>query len=236
MFQRGTAPPACPIPSSSWTAQHVPADEVVELELHSMSGSSTTSKTISKRRFNDDQIRYLESMFEAESRPELRVKQQLANKLGLQPRQVAIWFQNKRARSKSKQIEQDYSVLKASYDDLASKFESLKKESESLHVEVQKLRQLTIRSGKEEYGREDIELEADQTTEFLLKASSSHEQRSAICDENFTRSTDYLVEATNSLYMAQLADGSLTSTEDGCSFEANDLIDNSSCNSQLWEL
>lgn len=198
-----------------------------------MSGS-ITSKNISKRRFSDDQIRYLESMFEAESRPELRAKQQLANKLGLQPRQVAIWFQNKRARSKSKQIEQDYSVLKARYDDLASKFESLKKENGSLHTELQKLRQLTIKGAKEEYGKEDIELGADQTTEFLLK-TSSHERSSTSC-ENSNRNTDYLVEVTNALYMAQLADGSLTSTEDGCSFETNDLIDDSSCNSQWWEL
>ncbi|KAA8540082.1 hypothetical protein F0562_026774 [Nyssa sinensis] len=64
------------------------------------------------------------------------------SELGLQPRQVAIWFQNKRARWKSKQIEQDYSVLKANYDNLYAQFESLKKEKQSLLIQFQKLSDL----------------------------------------------------------------------------------------------
>ncbi|CAI0397547.1 unnamed protein product [Linum tenue] len=61
---------------------------------------------------------------------------QLAGELGLQPRQVAIWFQNKRARWKSKQIEKDYKMLKANYDSLASSFESLQDERQTLLLQV----------------------------------------------------------------------------------------------------
>lgn len=89
-----------------------------------------------KRRFSDEQIRSLESMFESETRLEPRKKLQLAKELGLQPRQVAIWFQNKRARWKSKQLERDYSILRANYNSLASRFETLKKEKQALAIQV----------------------------------------------------------------------------------------------------
>lgn len=89
-----------------------------------------------RKRFTDKQISFLEYMFETQSRPELRIKHQLANELGLHPRQVAIWFQNKRARSKSRQIEQEYNTLKHNYEMLASKSESLKKENQALLNQV----------------------------------------------------------------------------------------------------
>lgn len=89
-----------------------------------------------KKRFSDEQIKSLEFMFEAESRPESRMKQRLADELGLQPRQVAIWFQNKRARSKTKQIEHEYNNLKAEFEKLASNYELLKRENQSLLLQV----------------------------------------------------------------------------------------------------
>lgn len=101
-----------------------------------MSNINKMSKNNCRQRFSDEQIKSLEITFETESRPELRMKQHLANKLGLQPRQIAIWFQNKRARSKSKELERKYDVLKADYDKLASQFESLKEENQALCIQV----------------------------------------------------------------------------------------------------
>ncbi|WJX40558.1 hypothetical protein P8452_28018 [Trifolium repens] len=113
------------------------------VEISSMSCLETSrkknKKVENKRRFSDEQIRSLECIFESESKLEPRKKIQLARDLGLQPRQVAIWFQNRRARWKSKRIEQEYRKLKDEYDHLASKFQSLKEEKESLQSEVQKL-------------------------------------------------------------------------------------------------
>lgn len=60
----------------------------------------------------------------------------VAQELGLQPRQVAIWFQNRRARWKVKRLERDYGVLKASYEALKVKFDELEKEKEGLVAEV----------------------------------------------------------------------------------------------------
>lgn len=94
------------------------------------------NKVENKRRFSDEQIRSLECIFESESKLDPRKKIQVARDLGLHPRQVAIWFQNRRARGKSKWIEQEYRKLRDEYDNLASRFESLKKEKESLQIEV----------------------------------------------------------------------------------------------------
>lgn len=94
------------------------------------------SKKNNKRRFSDEQISLLESIFESDSKLEPKKKVQLARELGLQPRQVAIWFQNRRARWKSKQIEKEFRKLKAEYESLTSRCDSLKDENQSLHTQV----------------------------------------------------------------------------------------------------
>ncbi|BBG98422.1 homeobox 7 [Prunus dulcis] len=109
------------------------------------------NKSKNQRRFSDEQIRLLESIFESDSKLEPRRKVQVARELGLQPRQVAIWFQNRRARWKSKQIEQDFRTLRADYDNLASRFESLKEEKQSLLMQMQKLNEVV---GKPSQGLE----------------------------------------------------------------------------------
>ncbi|KAJ4811965.1 Homeobox leucine zipper family protein [Rhynchospora pubera] len=99
-------------------------------------------KNEKKRRFNDDQIRLLETMFQTQTKLEPKQKLELARELGLQPRQVSIWFQNKRARWKSKQLEKEYSVLKSNYDGLLKSVESLRKENQFLTSQLEKLREM----------------------------------------------------------------------------------------------
>jgi homeobox-leucine zipper protein len=89
-----------------------------------------------KKRFSEQQVKSLESMFATQTKLEPRQKLQLAQELGLQPRQVAIWFQNKRARWKSKQLEREYSALRDDYDALLCSCESLKKEKHELLKQV----------------------------------------------------------------------------------------------------
>lgn len=114
----------------------------IDMDMQAATRIRTTSNY--KRRFSDEQIKTLEFMFESEARPESRTKQQLASDTGLQPRQVAIWFQNRRARSKTKQIEHEYNRLKDSFDTLVSSYESLKRENQSLRVQVLLCFSLTV--------------------------------------------------------------------------------------------
>lgn len=89
-----------------------------------------------KRRLTADQVQFLERSFEIENKLEPERKIQLAKELGLQPRQVAVWFQNRRARWKTKQLERDYDILKSRYENLRVDYDSLLKEKDKLRAEV----------------------------------------------------------------------------------------------------
>ena len=115
--------------------------EATEADIESLSPEEELPtmkkrKSKNKRRFTDEQVKSLETIFESETKLEPRKKVQVARELGLQPRQVAIWFQNKRARWKSKEIEKNYRVLKANYENLKTRLETIKKERESLQEQV----------------------------------------------------------------------------------------------------
>ncbi|PSR87590.1 Homeobox-leucine zipper protein [Actinidia chinensis var. chinensis] len=89
-----------------------------------------------KRRLTPEQVHLLEQSFEEENKLEPERKTQLAKKVGLQPRQVAVWFQNHRARWKTKHLEREYDCLKSSYESLLSECDSIHKENEKLKAEV----------------------------------------------------------------------------------------------------
>lgn len=211
----------------------------VEGELFSCMNEVSTTKKKKKRdnkkRFSDDQIKSLELMFENETRLEPRKKLQLARELGLQPRQVAIWFQNKRARWKSKQLGRDYSILLSNYNGLASRFESLKKEKQALQMKVQQLKERIQKPIEENQhsgesmaiNSTDLESENGETARSesevqpCISMGKSDNVLGVLSDGDSAMVADYfgLEGETRIINMLEPADGSLTSTEDWGTFE-----------------
>jgi len=89
-----------------------------------------------KKRLSLEQVKALEKSFELGNKLEPERKMQLAKALGLQPRQIAIWFQNRRARWKTKQLEKEYEVLKKQFEAVKADNDSLKAQNQKLHAEV----------------------------------------------------------------------------------------------------
>ncbi|XP_047321023.1 homeobox-leucine zipper protein ATHB-21-like [Impatiens glandulifera] len=95
-----------------------------------------------KRKLSEEQVNLLELSFDHEHMLESDRKDRLASELGLDPRQVAVWFQNRRARWKSKKLEEEYCRLKSVH-------ETTVLEKCRLEIEVLKLKQQLSESEKE---------------------------------------------------------------------------------------
>ncbi|CAN8328411.1 unnamed protein product [Cochlearia groenlandica] len=85
-----------------------------------------------KLRLTKQQSALLEENFKLHSTLNPKQKQALARQLNLRPRQVEVWFQNRRARTKLKQTEVDCEVLKKCCETLTDENRRLQKELQDL--------------------------------------------------------------------------------------------------------
>ncbi|XP_047043396.1 homeobox-leucine zipper protein HOX1-like [Lolium rigidum] len=101
------------------------------------SGAAGGAASRKKLRLSKDQSAVLEERFKEHSTLNPKQKAALARQLGLRPRQVEVWFQNRRARTKLKQTEVDCESLKRCC-------ETLTEQNRRLQREVQELRALKL--------------------------------------------------------------------------------------------
>ncbi|KAJ7971431.1 Homeobox associated leucine zipper protein [Quillaja saponaria] len=98
------------------------------------SDDDENGSTRKKLRLSKDQSAFLEESFK--EHPTLNPKQKLAlaKQLNLRARQVEVWFQNRRARTKLKQTEVDYEYLKRCCETLTDENRRLQKELQELRA------------------------------------------------------------------------------------------------------
>ncbi|GAB2300661.1 hypothetical protein Dimus_034695 [Dionaea muscipula] len=122
-------------------------------------GCSFMSSNEKKKRLSSDQLESLENSFQEEIKLDPDRKMKLARELGLQPRQVAVWFQNRRARWKTKQLERLYDALKQEFD-------AVSREKQKLQDEVEKLKAMLMDQGtRKQISTGYTEISGEETVE-----------------------------------------------------------------------
>uniref|UniRef100_A0A7N0V7W3 Homeobox-leucine zipper protein n=1 Tax=Kalanchoe fedtschenkoi TaxID=63787 RepID=A0A7N0V7W3_KALFE len=173
----------------SGSKRELDSDVAFEEEEECVEGSGQPDK---KRRLRADQVKALERSFEAESKLDPERKVQLAIELGLDPRQVAIWFQNRRARWKTKQLEHDFNSLQSAYDDLKQNYDAVKRDNENLIKQIGEMKQKMIKrenglSDKKEMtvceGRFDLSFNYETTFYSNVNVVSSDSATSGVQSE-----------------------------------------------------
>ncbi|KAL3715868.1 hypothetical protein ACJRO7_007597 [Eucalyptus globulus] len=90
--------------------------------------------TRKKLRLSKEQSAFLEESFKEHNTLNPKQKLALAKQLNLRPRQVEVWFQNRRARTKLKQTEIDCEYLKRCCETLTEENRRLQKELQELRA------------------------------------------------------------------------------------------------------
>ncbi|KAF7045789.1 hypothetical protein CFC21_054866 [Triticum aestivum] len=142
------------------------ADEEEEEEERAMSCGLGGKK----RRLALEQVRALERSFETDNKLDPERKARIARDLGLHPRQVAVWFQNRRARWKTKQLERDFNALRARHDALRADCDALRRDKDALAAEIHELRE-KLSTKPETSVKAEAAGNADATEERLQQAT-----------------------------------------------------------------
>ncbi|KAJ0981849.1 hypothetical protein J5N97_010104 [Dioscorea zingiberensis] len=121
-------------PSSIKKEKDMVSDEADQVERVSSRASDEEEGGGSRKklRLTKEQSALLEDRFKEHSTLNPKQKQALAKQLNLRPRQVEVWFQNRRARTKLKQTEVDFELLKRCCETLTEENRRLQKELQEI--------------------------------------------------------------------------------------------------------
>ncbi|RCV20103.1 hypothetical protein SEVIR_4G027900v4 [Setaria viridis] len=129
--ERRCSPAGSPVSSGSGSGKRAAA----ERSAGAGSGDEDDDGAARKKlRLSKDQAAVLEECFKMHHTLTPKQKVALASSLGLRPRQVEVWFQNRRARTKLKQTEVDCEYLKRWCEQLAEENRRLAKEVAELRA------------------------------------------------------------------------------------------------------
>ncbi|KAL3508710.1 hypothetical protein ACH5RR_028111 [Cinchona calisaya] len=120
----------------------------------------------SKKRLSQDQVRLLEANFSSNKKLEPERKLQLAKQLGVPTRQIAIWYQNKRARWKNQSLELDYSAIQLRLETALAEKRLLEKHVEQLQVELHKTRETLLLANCTQHQQQQAVLQDHQVAPF----------------------------------------------------------------------
>ncbi|XP_071700622.1 putative homeobox-leucine zipper protein ATHB-51 [Rutidosis leptorrhynchoides] len=163
--------------------QMIPQGSSAMMELSQLNYDNNHDK---KKRLTSKQLEALENSFQEEVKLNPDRKTKLAHELGLQPRQVAVWFQNRRARWKAKQLE-------CLYDTLKQDFDAVFREKQKLQDEVHALRSILKEHGSKRQTAVSTTGSGDETVESMpvapIQGSNHYSHQGAIVTEQTTGAT-----------------------------------------------
>ncbi|KAJ8900000.1 hypothetical protein K2173_024111 [Erythroxylum novogranatense] len=124
------------IRSSGGGRSHKRDLEVIETDRASSRASDDEDNGLNRKklRLSKEQSAFLEESFKEHNTLNPKQKLALAKQLNLRPRQVEVWFQNRRARTKLKQTEVDCEYLKRCCETLTEENRRLQKELQELRA------------------------------------------------------------------------------------------------------
>ncbi|KAE8666789.1 Homeobox-leucine zipper protein HOX4 [Hibiscus syriacus] len=158
--------------------------------------------TEKKRRLSFNQVKALEKNFELENKLDPERKVRLAEELGLQTRQVAIWFQNRRARWKTKQLEKEYVVLKSKYDALELDYDKLEQEKQDLTAELMELK-AKYKEEKSESSSQSVKEDSSKFSQQIKDHGfcENDDDSNGIVKEERNGNAQLLISSSSSLQM-----------------------------------
>ncbi|URD86315.1 hypothetical protein MUK42_28020 [Musa troglodytarum] len=162
-------------------------EELDGCEQEELCGTGQSGLGEKKRRLSVEQVKALEKNFEVENKLDPERKLRLAQDLGLQPRQVAVWFQNRRARWKTKQLERDHGALKARHEALKLDCDALGRDNEALLAEITELKAKLADSGVDAMESETKAVEEERPPLIHKDGASDSDSSVVFNDETSPR-------------------------------------------------